>query len=119
MSTKYLRPLIVFLSLVAAFVCAIAVLRFLYIRESIRNMFPEYAGRYDISENLIYAVIKCESGFDPFSVSGAGAIGLMQITPDTLQWAAMKEGEKDILPGVLYEAEKKYQIRMLHLFAVF
>ncbi len=39
---------------------------------------------------LVYAVIKAESGFDPNAVSHAGAIGLMQLTPDTFDWIQSK-----------------------------
>lgn len=39
--------------------------------------------KYDIPEDLLYAIIKTESGFNPFAVSHAGAYGLMQVIPST------------------------------------
>ncbi|MBQ3928755.1 MAG: lytic transglycosylase domain-containing protein [Clostridia bacterium] len=42
--------------------------------------------KYDISQALIYAVIKTESSFEPNARSHAGAVGLMQLTEDTFIW---------------------------------
>ncbi len=42
--------------------------------------------KYHISPEILYAVIRTESGFNPSAVSKAGACGLMQITPDTYDW---------------------------------
>lgn len=39
---------------------------------------------------LVYSVIKAESNFDPNARSHAGAIGLMQMTPDTFEWVQTK-----------------------------
>jgi len=39
------------------------------------------AERFEVSPNLVFAVIKTESDFNPFAVSGAPAFGLMQIVP--------------------------------------
>ncbi|MBE6623848.1 MAG: lytic transglycosylase domain-containing protein [Ruminococcaceae bacterium] len=52
-----------------------------------------YSKLYDVPEPIIYAVIKTESSFKADAVSPAGAIGLMQITPDTFEWLCTKTGE--------------------------
>lgn len=41
------------------------------------------AKRYQLSSNLIYAIIETESSFNPFAVSSANAYGLMQVVPAT------------------------------------
>ncbi len=48
---------------------------------------------FSVPEALIYAVIKTESNFRPEIVSSAGAVGLMQLLPDTFSWVAMRLGE--------------------------
>ena len=42
-----------------------------------------YGRMYDVDPDLLIAVIKTESAFNRYSVSGAGAEGLMQIMPET------------------------------------
>ncbi|MGI6031155.1 MAG: lytic transglycosylase domain-containing protein [Eubacteriales bacterium] len=51
------------------------------------------AQEHHLEESLIYAVIKTESGFDADAVSRAGAMGLMQLTPDTFDYVQMKTGK--------------------------
>lgn len=51
-------------------------------RESLRN---------DLDPNLVAAVILQESRFDPDSVSEAGAVGLMQVMPETANELSPKE----------------------------
>ena len=52
----------------------------------------EYAAkRYHLPESLLHAVITAESAYDPAAVSSTGAVGLMQLMPET----ARRYGVKD------------------------
>lgn len=56
----------------------------------------KYSSQYGIDEELLYAVIKTESSFNPDAVSNADAVGLTQITPETFDWLKTKLGEKEL-----------------------
>jgi len=67
-----------------------------------KDIVEKYSEEYDVPIEIIYGVIKAESGFRSDVVSSAGAVGLMQIMPDTFEWIAMKLGESP-LEGLLYD----------------
>jgi hypothetical protein len=75
--------------------------RFVRYDEHIRQA----ASLYQIPEQLIRAVIKVESDYDPRAVSRAGARGLMQLMPETAERLGVKDindPRENILGGVRY-----------------
>lgn len=53
------------------------------------------AAKSGLDPSLVYAVIRSESGFDPNAKSNIGALGLMQLTPPTFDWAMTKTHEDE------------------------
>ena len=51
---------------------------------------------YGVDKALVHAVISAESGYNQFAISRAGAVGLMQLMPET----AKRYGVKNILDPV-------------------
>lgn len=54
------------------------------------DLIKQYAEQYDLDPYLVQAIIRCESSNKPDAVSKVGAIGLMQIMPDTGEWIGHK-----------------------------
>jgi hypothetical protein len=58
---------------------------------------------YQIPEQLVRAIIRCESDYDPRAVSVSGARGLMQLMPDTanlMQVRDIEDPRENIFGGV-------------------
>lgn len=57
------------------------------------ELVDKYSAEYEIPVDLLYSVIKCESNFDSNAKSSAGACGLMQLMPKTLEDMMRRCGE--------------------------
>jgi soluble lytic murein transglycosylase-like protein len=51
--------------------------------QELEDAVVQYAAEYRLSPALVMAVIKAESDFNPIVISKAGAVGLMQLIPET------------------------------------
>lgn len=50
----------------------------------------QYATEYELDPYLVQSIMRCESSNNPQAISKVGAIGLMQIMPDTGEWIGHK-----------------------------
>ncbi len=65
----------------------------------------KYSKKFDVPEEIIWAVIKTESDFDPSAVSGAGAVGLMQLTEPTFDEISKTRLKEGLPSGMRYDPE--------------
>lgn len=76
--------------------------------ESMDSIFKEASSIYGVSENLLKAVAKAESNFNPKAVSKAGAIGVMQLMPATARALGVTDpydARQNIMGGAKYLKE--------------
>jgi soluble lytic murein transglycosylase len=64
-----------------------------------------HARNYRLDPALLAAVIETESKFDATARSAAGAVGLMQLLPDTAQGIAERTGGAHFVPSDLLDPE--------------
>jgi soluble lytic murein transglycosylase len=64
---------------------------------------------------LVLAVIHCESGYDAFAVSPVGAMGLMQVMPDTGGWLLSRRGLELRRRTNLFDVELNVEIGVGYL----
>lgn len=75
----------------------------------------KYSVEYGVDSDFSFAMIKCESNFDPEAVSSAGAKGLMQMTPDTFRWVCGKLYGTEVDEELLFDPETNIKCGIWYL----
>lgn len=82
---------------------------------SYKQIIFEQASENDLDPYLVTAVIYVESHFDDQARSASGALGLMQIMPETGEWAAAKLKLREFSVDKLYDAQTNIVIGCWYL----
>lgn len=75
----------------------------------LEDIFARASETYNVPENLLKAVAKAESGFNPKAVSKCGAMGVMQLMPATARSLGVTDAydpEQNIMAGAKYLSQK-------------
>ncbi len=80
-----------------------------------KELIEQYAAEYSLDPYFVAAVIHTESGFDAEAVSNVGAIGLMQVMPETGEWIAGKLKMEDFKTDDLYDPETNIKMGCWYL----
>jgi membrane-bound lytic murein transglycosylase C len=83
-----------------------------------RASVEKYSAQYHVSPSLVLAIMRTESNFNPFSVSGAPAYGLMQLVPTSGGRAAYKRVQgvdQTPSPDYLFDPEHNIELGTAYL----
>jgi soluble lytic murein transglycosylase-like protein len=92
-------------------------------RPSPQELADAAADKYGLPRELVRSVMAAESGFQPWAVSPKGAIGLMQLMPDTAQalGADPRDPAQNVDAGARYLRDllEKYNYGLRHALAAY
>jgi len=82
------------------------------------SLIERTARRFELEARLVHAVVHAESAYDPLAVSRAGAVGLMQLMPETAERYGVRDRNDpadNLTGGVRYLRDLLLQFRNLQL----
>ncbi len=86
-----------------------------YERQRVVATLVETCARYEVSPQLVLAVIEIESAYNPHAVSPVGAMGLMQLMPMTGAEVAERTGEPWSGTSTLFDPEANVRLGVAYL----
>jgi soluble lytic murein transglycosylase-like protein len=82
-------------------------------RSEVSSLIDRTAKQYGVEVALVHAVVAAESAYNPHAVSGAGAVGLMQVMPATAADYGVANTDALFDPGVNVKTGVRHLKRLL------
>ncbi|MGI6160604.1 MAG: lytic transglycosylase domain-containing protein [Christensenellales bacterium] len=82
------------------------------------DLILKYSKEYSLDPVLVASLIRTESRFRTYAESRVGALGLMQVMPETGEWIAGKLGIDNFIPDMLIEPEMNIQMGCWYLYFI-
>lgn len=80
-----------------------------------REQVEKYSARYRVDKFLALSVMKVESNFTEGAISKSGAVGLMQIMPETAHWIAYRLDEEPPSINQLHDCDTNIKYGIWYL----
>lgn len=95
---RFVKRLFLLLIIAAVVVCLVRSPKFLrlFYPYRYRAVIEANAAEYRVDPLLVLAIIRTESNFKSDAVSAKGALGLMQVMPETAEWIAGQLGMEEL-----------------------
>ncbi len=89
--TKSKTTMIFFIVIVVFCIVGFVWQRYFWFDLQYDEYITQCCNQYNVSKDLVYGIVKAESNFDKNALSNKGAVGLMQLMPDTAVFVAQKQ----------------------------
>ena len=105
--------MIFFIVIVVFFMVGVVWQRYFWFDLQYDQYITQCCNEQKVSKSLVYAIVKSESNFDAKALSNKGAVGLMQLMPDTALFVAQKQNltnfdltnpKENLMLGICYIA---------------
>lgn len=106
--------LLILIAVLLFFMGAVAMVKIQY-PLGYNDLIVYYSKEYELDPNLVRAIIKEESGYNIKAKSDVGAMGLMQIMPQTAIWIAQELEDVNFKVEDLYEPETNIKMGCFYL----
>lgn len=114
---KLIIIILLLILILFVYLCKNNLLKILY-PKTYQETVLRYQEKYQVEENLIFAVIKAESNFKKDAISSRNAIGLMQLMEETAKDVAQKHNidiRMNHIQEELYDSNKNIQLGVCYL----